>query len=247
MSNSSPTVNPRVLIKGLMVLVVLVAIGYAIKVSGVGDLLTTEWIDARIKGQGLAGEVLFVLVGAAITAIGLPRQAVAFMGGYAFGLVEGTALSVVAAALGCASTFLFARLVARDFVSRRLTGRFARADAFLSRNTFSTTFAIRLLPVGSNVLLNLAAGAAKVPFVAFVGGSALGYIPQMVIFALVGSGINVEPELRITAGAALFIVAGIIGVRLYKRHRREVHLDAGIDAEIDAALQGEAPSEDAPR
>lgn len=239
MNASPPTVNPRVLIKGLMVLLALVAVGYAVKVTGLDDVLSTDWIDARIKGQGLTGEVLFLAVGSAATAIGLPRQLVAFLAGYAFGFVEGTILSVIATSIGCAMTFLFARLVARDYVSKRLSGRFARADAFLSRNTFSTTVAIRLLPVGSNVLLNLAAGVASVSMVAFVAGSALGYIPQMLIFSLVGSGINVDPELRITAGAALFIVAGIIGVRLYKKHRRDVHLDSAVDAEIDAALQDE--------
>lgn len=245
MNTSAPstTVNPRVLIKGLMVLVALVAAGYAIKVSGLDQMLGTEWIDARVKGQGLGGELLFLAVGALVTAIGLPRQMVAFGAGYAFGFVEGTVLSLVAATVGCAATFLFARLFARDFVAKRLKGRFARADAFLSRNTFATTVAIRLLPVGSNVLLNLAAGVASVRLLPFVGGSALGYIPQMLIFALVGSGINVDPEVRITLGAALFIAAGIIGVRLYKSHRRAAHLDAAVDAEIDAALQGEPNDE----
>ena len=239
MAAPSLSVNPRVLIKGLMVLLVLVAAGYAVKVSGLADMLGTDWIDAQVKGQGLAGEALFIAVGALATAIGLPRQMVAFLAGYAFGFVEGTLLSIIAAAVGCALTFLFARLLARGFVAKRLHGRFARADAFLSRNTFSTTVAIRLLPVGSNVLLNLAAGVASVSMAAFVAGSAIGYIPQMLIFALVGSGINVDPELRITAGIALFVVSGIIGVRLYKRHRKETHLDDAIDAEIDSELAGD--------
>lgn len=240
MSETAATVNPRVLLKGLAVLIGLAAAGYAIKVSGLDSVLTTDWMDARIKGHGLAGEALFVAVGTLATAIGLPRQMVAFLAGYAFGFVEGTILSTAATALGCAATFLFARLAARDFFAKRLKGRFAHADAFLSRNTFSTTVAIRLLPVGSNVLLNLAAGIASVSLAPFVAGSALGYVPQMLIFALVGSGINVDPEVRITAGVALFLISGVIGVRLYQRHRRAAHLDAAIDAEIDAELAGES-------
>jgi uncharacterized membrane protein YdjX (TVP38/TMEM64 family) len=243
-SERPATVNPRVLIKGLMVLLVLVAAGYAVKASGLGDMLSTDWIDTEVKGQGLAGEGLFLLVGTLAAAVGLPRQMIAFLAGYAFGFSEGTALSLVAASFGCAVAFLFARVVARDFVRRRLHGRFARADNFLSRNTFTTTVAIRLLPVGSNLLLNLAAGVASVSMSAFVAGSAVGYIPQMLIFALVGSGINVNPELRITAGVILFVVAGIIGVRLYKTYRADAHLDPAIDAEIATELAGEAETDE---
>ena len=47
-----------------------------------------------------------------VAAVGVPRQAVAFIGGYAFGAMAGTALALVAQLLGCAASFYWARAVA---------------------------------------------------------------------------------------------------------------------------------------
>ena len=103
----------------------------------------------------------------------------------------------------------------------RISDRLKRADAFLARNTFSTALIIRLLPIGSNFITNIAAGLSSVKPPPFFLGSALGYIPQMLIFALLGSGINIETELRIGVSIALFLVSGILGAYLYRRYRRE--------------------------
>ena len=54
----------------------------------------------------------------------------------------------------------------------------------------------------------------------FFAGSALGYIPQTVVFALLGSGINLEPELRIGASVVLFALSAVLGVHLYRRYRQ---------------------------
>ena len=68
------------------------------------------------------------------------------------------------------------------------------------RTPSAATLTLRLLPVGSNMLLNLVAGvserARQAPFMA---ASAIGYLPQTVVFALLGGGVRVSQE---TAGGA---------------------------------------------
>ena len=76
------------------------------------------------RSEGLWGELVFVAVAAALTALGVPRQSVAFLGGYAFGVVLGTALSLLAQLLGCAASYGFARALGRDWAARRMQGRF---------------------------------------------------------------------------------------------------------------------------
>jgi uncharacterized membrane protein YdjX (TVP38/TMEM64 family) len=78
---------------------------------------------------------------------------------------------------------------------------------------------IRLLPVGSNVLTNLVAGVSSVPLLPFLAGSLVGYLPQTVIFVLLGSGIHVQPVWRTVVSVALFVVSGLLGVVLYRRVR----------------------------
>lgn len=174
-----------------------------------------------MRGRGFYGEVIFVAVGALLTAIGLPRQLVAFGGGYVFGLWEGIAFALLAQMLGCVTAFWYARWFGRSFVRERFGDRIARIDDVLRGNPFAMTLLIRFLPVGSNVVTNLAAGVTSVRANAFLAGSFLGYLPQTAIFALLGTGIHVDPALRISLSVALFIVSGVIGAWLYRRIRRQ--------------------------
>ena len=224
--------NWRVLGKGLMMLAVLAAVGFLLKSSPLGDFFEKSAIDDLVKGQGLRGEFLYVAAGALLTAVGFSRQAVAFMGGYAFGLAYGAGLSVFAAAIGCAMTFCYARFFARKTIARKFSERIRRVDAFLSGNPFVMTLLIRFLPVGSNFLTNLAAGVSSVSGVVFVTASATGYIPQMVIFSLVGSGVHLDMGYGIGLSIILFIASGLLGVRLYRKYRSGKRLGLGVDTEL---------------
>ncbi|GMR08814.1 MAG: VTT domain-containing protein [Gammaproteobacteria bacterium] len=223
--------NWKPIIRGLLVIVSLVALGYFIKSSPLGSMLDEKWIDAEVRGKGLAGEMLFVGVAALFTAFGFPRQVVSFMGGYAFGFVTGTTLSVLGTILGCIAAFYYARLLGRRLIASRFPGRVKKIDAFIHDNPFSMSLLIRLLPVGSNLITSMAAGVSSVRGLPFFLGSGLGYIPQNFIFALIGSGINLDedPTLRIGIGVLLFIVIGMLSVHLYRRYRHGVSLDTEMD------------------
>ncbi|MCW9034947.1 MAG: VTT domain-containing protein [Alphaproteobacteria bacterium] len=207
-------------IKGILTIGILVAVGYGVKASGLADNFDQAWIDAEIKGRGLWGYGLFFIVGALFTAVGLPRQIVSFMAGYAFGVALGTIIGVLATAGGCILSFYYARLFGREMVINRWPNAIKKVDNFLAAGPFLMAVFIRLLPVGSNVLTNLAAGVTQVNAFSFISGSALGYIPQMLVFALVGKGVKVDTEFRIVISVALFVVSGVIGAYLYRRVRR---------------------------
>jgi uncharacterized membrane protein YdjX (TVP38/TMEM64 family) len=194
-----------------------------------GGVPGTAWVDQTIRDEGLWGEVIFLAVGAALTAAGLPRQGIAFLGGYAFGAVLGTALGLVAQLLGCAATYGWARLLGRDWAERRLAGRFGHRlrplrDA-LAGAPFQATLALRLLPIGNNLALNLLAGMAGLRALPFLAGSALGYLPQTVVFALLGKGIRVEGAWQLALAAALLAISVGLGFWLLRRDKAARVLD----------------------
>jgi len=228
-----PGFHLRVLLRGLVLIATLVVVGFLIEGFGFRDALDTGWIDAQIRGKGLSGDALFVVVGALFVGIGLPRQAVCFLGGYAFGFAEGVLWSSLASVLGCIGAFYYARFLGRSLVVARFPERIARLDAFLAGNTFSMSLLLRLLPVGSNLLSNLAGGVSGVLALPFFLGSGLGYLPQTLVFVLLGSGIQVDPVFRIGTSVILFIVSGVLGVWLYRRYRHGRRLDAETEAALD--------------
>ncbi|MBP0443440.1 TVP38/TMEM64 family protein [Roseomonas sp. SSH11] len=197
--------------------------GWIIRTIGLapGGETGMGWVDHWIRGQGLWGEAVFLAIGCAATAAGMPRQAVAFLGGYAFGAGLGTVLALVAQSLGCALSFGWARLVGRDWAARRLEGRFGRRlrplHDRLVASPFGATLALRLLPVGNNLALNLLAGLSGLRLAPFLAASAVGYLPQTLVFSLLGDGVAVDRTAQIILGGALFLVSVALGIWLLRR------------------------------
>ncbi|MGY8831217.1 MAG: VTT domain-containing protein, partial [Pseudomonadales bacterium] len=141
------------------------------------------------------------------------RQIIAFLAGYAFGLLTGTLLGTLAALLGCLVTFLYARLFGRRLLRDRLGRRAARFDRFVHEHPFSMTLLIRLLPIGSNILTNLVAGVSSARMLPFLAASFIG------------------------AASLLFLASGMLGAYLYHRHRHGLSFDDRIDAALGEVEQ----------
>ena len=223
----------RVILKGLALILSLALLGYLFHTSDLGNSVNEAWIDARVRGHGVNGALLFLLMGGVLTAIGLPRQIIAFLAGYAFSVGLGTLLGALAALLGCMLSFGYARFFGRGLLRVRLGERAGRFDRFIHDHPFSMTVLIRLLPAGSNLLTNLAAGISSIRPAYFFAASLLGYLPQTLVFALVGSGVHIAPALKLALAIGLFLVSGILGVWLYRRFRHGQSLDDQIDAALD--------------
>lgn len=217
--------NARAFLKGLVFILSLALLGYLFKKTDLGNSINEAWINEHVRRHGMQGVLLFLLMGAIFTAIGLPRQIIAFLGGYAFSVTLGTLFGALAALLGGILTFGYARLFGKGLLHSRLGKRAQRFDAYIGQHPFSMTLLLRLLPVGSNLLINLAAGISSIRPLVFFAGTFIGYLPQTLVFALVGSGVHVAPAIKLGSAIALFIVSGALGAYLYHRYRQESTLD----------------------
>ena len=184
-----------------------------------GLAVRTGWGREALETPADAGPAIFVLVAAAACAVGVPRQVVGYAAGLGFGTWPGCVLALTAEVAGCAATFLWARLVARDWASARIRGRLARLDGRLSQHPFSLTLTLRLLPVGSNILLTSLAGVSAVATGPFLLASAIGYLPQTIVFALLGGGVKVDATAQMLLAGGLFVLASALGLWLLRRMR----------------------------
>jgi uncharacterized membrane protein YdjX (TVP38/TMEM64 family) len=225
-TNGSTMKSVKSLAKGLVMLLGLGLAVYLARAAGLGSMLEdTKWFNDHVLGSGPLSVVIFLAVGTAFTAVGLPRQLIGFLGGFAFGMFSGTLLATVASGLGCGVAAVYARMGGRDLVERKFGHRLERVNRFLKHEPFNTALAIRLFPLGSNLITNLAAGVSSIPLMPFLLGSTIGYIPQNFIFALFGAGMNRESTmgvaLSVGMSVVLFGVSGWLGIQVYRRYRKE--------------------------
>ncbi len=182
-----------------------------------------EWIPAEqwglaLESKGALGMGVFVLVGMLATSIGLPRQLVAFIAGIAYGVSMGVVLSLCAALLGC---YLTVR-VSRRFLARHIGQRYPKfistLNGLVKDDVFAKVLALRLQPLGTNLLTNVCVGFTSMPLISFMSASAVGYVPQMLVFALLGSGIRLGSNTQLILSAVLMVISILIGLLVYRRH-----------------------------
>lgn len=170
---------------------------------------------------GIHGAILLFLLITLLTSIGLPRQIGAFICGYCFDFIFGVMIATLATTLGCWLTFSFANKYLEKLVKRYFAKQQHAIHNFLSEQLFYKAIIIRILPLGSNFLTNLIAGACQLNAKPFIAGSFIGFIPQMVIFSLAGAGIKLDSSSHLIASISLFILALLLSYYLYSK--REKH------------------------
>ena len=202
------------------VVAALVAVAWLAKQYPLTDFIDTNAVGDWARSMGFVGMLLFFVVGAFFTAFGLPRQLLAFIGGYTYGVATGVLLGTIAAVTGALITLSVARYLTRPYVQQRFPKHIAAIDNFAAKNLFLKILLIRFLPFGTNLATNLAAGVTDVRVPSFLLASFLGYIPQMLIFALTGHGINVGSQTQLVVAGVLFTISLIIGAYIYQQERR---------------------------
>ena len=212
----------RRLLKASSLFLVLAVAMVLVRALEPGTETYSQFVDNHIRAHGLTGIALYIGLVCLFTCLGIPRQVLSLAGGYAFGAFLGTIWATVGLTCGCVLSFSYARFIGQNFVQRRFGRRIDKLEKFLGRAPLAMTFIVRSMPVGNNLITNILAGVSRIPALPFFMGSCLGYIPQNFIFALLGSGVRVNPFWRTMVSAGLFIAASGLGLWLYRKYRVEM-------------------------
>jgi len=117
-----------------------------------------------------------------LSPLGLPATPLIFAGGAVFGLAWGGLYNFLGCFGGAAVSFLLARALGRDLIVH-LAGRerLDKVEKLLSRHGFWALVRIRFIPVPFPIV-NFGSALAGVPLRTFLGSSALGLLPAILIY-----------------------------------------------------------------
>lgn len=169
------------------------------------------------SSSGIFAIFLLLTIG---TGLGLPRQIAAFTAGLLFNLVFGFALALIAATGGCMLTYYLSNFGLYQWLSKKYPHKTQKIQQFLADQTFVKALIIRILPLGSNFITNIVAGATRTPFIPFVSGTFVGFIPQMILFALLGSGVSLAAETQQQLTFVCLAVAMLLISWLFYQRRK---------------------------
>lgn len=144
-------------------------------------------LEQAVHRTGWLAPVVFVSIYAAWTVLLLPGFVPTFVGGALFGVLEGSALSVVGAVAGATLAFLTARRLGHVPVKELAGARADRLDEWLRRHGLIALLYARLVPIIPFNVLNYAAGLAGISTRRYVIATAVGILPGTVAYTVLGS------------------------------------------------------------
>jgi uncharacterized membrane protein YdjX (TVP38/TMEM64 family) len=167
------------------VLVVVAGIVVAYR-QGVFDRFAEPAAVARtLVDLGPWGYLAFVVAYAAFQPFGIPGTVFVVAASLIWPWPVAFALSMTGTMAASVVGFSFARLVARDWVARRIPARFSKYDEALAARGFATVFFLRLV-FWMPPLLHAFFGVSKVRFWTHFWASLLGYILPLLLVSFFG-------------------------------------------------------------
>ncbi len=149
------------------------------------------WRDSNYLRAALAYMGLYI----AVVSFSIPGGVfLSLGGGFVFGVVAGTLLTVVGATIGATAIFLAARSGLGNALQAKLEGngegRLAKMQAGLKENEMSYLFLMRLVPAVPFWFANLAPAFLGVSLRTYVFTTFFGIIPGTAVYIWVGSGLG---------------------------------------------------------
>jgi uncharacterized membrane protein YdjX (TVP38/TMEM64 family) len=213
-----PSASPKVLDaaapasrwKRLLPLAVLGTAVVAAYMGGAADYLSLdrlvaarETLRAWVADHPIGAPLLYMAIYAIAVALSLPGAVVlTIAGGFLFGTLTGTLVTVMAATVGATLVFLVAR-TAFGSALRAKAGPFIGklADGFAA-DAFNYLLSLRLVPLFPFWLVNLAPALLDVKLKTFVAATFIGIIPGTAAFTSIGAGLDSVVEAQRAANPA---------------------------------------------
>jgi uncharacterized membrane protein YdjX (TVP38/TMEM64 family) len=161
---------------------------------------------------------IFVLAGTVLVSVGVPRLWISTLAGAIYGAALGMGLGILASILGSAVVYQVGQKYFGALVQRFVGERVGLWQRRFQENAFWWVLYGRLVPFANATVTSLLCGSCKVPFLPFLAGSLLGFIPLAVVFTIFGSGGVKGNFYQIGLGIVL-IAALVLFRRVFKRLR----------------------------
>ncbi|MEL6333664.1 MAG: TVP38/TMEM64 family protein [Cyanobacteria bacterium J06648_16] len=216
MASKSKLKNPLVLVA----LFCLAATAAAM--WGMGGI-DTEKMQAMLERAGIWAPIIYIVIYTFATVLVLPSTALNLAGGALFGPWMGTLWTSIGAIIAAVVAFGFTRTIGRGLVEKRLGGYWRSLDSEIHQGGLFYMFSIRLLPIIPYGLVNFAAGLTSISLKDYVLGTALGTVPGVLPFVMLGSsGLKTlqTGDVLPLVGALTLIGLLVGGAAWYRRRRR---------------------------
>jgi uncharacterized membrane protein YdjX (TVP38/TMEM64 family) len=203
-----------------------VALLAALRFTGLGELLSLDTLARHreallgfVAANLIVAAPAYVVIYALAVALSFPGAVILTLaGGFLFGAVLGTVLTVTGATIGATGVFLFAKVIFGEQALDKLGPRAQGLAEAIRRNAASYLLVLRLVPLFPFFLVNLVPAFVGVRLPVYVLTTFVGIMPGTAVFSLTGAGLGSILDsggtLDLRSVLSPEILAGLIGLAL---------------------------------
>ena len=222
--NRLDEINKKRILQILILVLIVLTVFLLLRVFDIRfkDLTPSNLRDFLLSFGFVKGAILYIVIYTFSLRpfIPIPPTLYTIAGGFTFGPVWGTILTVTGATLNASVSFLLARSLGKDFVDRISRGKLDRINEILKENSFKSLLIIRTSPIGPPFdLVSYASGVLRVSFWNYFFATLIGIIPATAVYSYFGGSIN-KGGWAILVGFFLVAVIAVILPWFLKRRKK---------------------------
>ena len=166
-----------------------------------------------VQDRPLVLSVSFFLIYLFVSTLSLPGTTVFnIIGGFLFGFIKGTLISVFAVSLGSCGAFLFTRFFLRDFLIKKGGKKIKKIYNILEKDTAYYLFALRVFPFTPFFFTNITMGLSSIKLSVFYAVSFISLLPGLAVYANIGSQFSKLENLQGFVAPNLLFAFALIGL-----------------------------------
>lgn len=212
----------------VLILIILILFLLPFLFEGIRDLFTPNAIRGLLINAGVFGYLIIILLILAANPLPIPGTAVILAGGYVYGLMMGSLVSLIGIILGASVSFLLVRKFGRPLLEKLVDEHHIRHfDHIFKKRGLVVALISYAVPIFPSDAVSLLLGLTRTKFSTFLGLVILGHIPRVLIINSLGgdlySGLKWS-TFFILLGCLIFVLITIFRERLKKVFFKELHV-----------------------
>lgn len=190
-----------------------------------------NWKDTHL----LLSILLFIACYIVLVAFSFPGASLlTLLGGFLFGITQGTLYVVVSATLGSCVIFLAVKSSFGKVIAKKGSKWVAKLEHGFQKNAFNYLLVLRFIPLFPFWVINIVAGILNVSLRSYFFATLIGIIPGSLVYVAVGNGLGSVIEQGQTPNLGIIfspeILLPLIGLSLlsivpiiYKKYKAKKH------------------------
>jgi uncharacterized membrane protein YdjX (TVP38/TMEM64 family) len=174
----------------------------AVLVGMINLPIVRDWLSLSHPEED-PSPVGFFVVATVLCLAMVPRTWICVVAGTFYGAVNGSILSFLSALVAAMIMFIVSRLLLRGPIKRRMPEWMKPWYARLNADGFRWILLIRIAPVGHAMVANILGGVSRMKFTSYVTATAIGFLPETIGYATLGSSLTKMSFTQLLLGAGI--------------------------------------------